>query len=81
VTVPTSFRRERRVQIGKEWVRLELVPERIKQELDQRNVKNAIVASDTAVTVGDLLLVVDKLNEGGVEQASFQTQPALVSDQ
>jgi biopolymer transport protein ExbD len=81
VTVPTKFRSERRVQIGKEWVGLDVLPERIRQELSARNVKNAIVASDTSVTIGDVLLVADKLGEGGVEQTNFQTQPALVSDQ
>ena len=81
VTVPSNFRAQRRVQIGKEWVTLNFLPERIRQELSARNVKNAIVASDTSVTIGDVLLVADKLGEGGVEQTNFQTQPALVSDQ
>lgn len=81
VTVPSQFRTDRRVQIGKEWVGLNVLPERIRQELSARDVKNAIVASDTSVTIGDILLVTDKLGEGGVEQTNYQTQPRVVADQ
>lgn len=76
VTVPRTFRADRRVQIGEEWVRFDLLSERIRQAVDARGSRKVIVAGDGALTLSDLSLVLDKLNEGGVENASIQTQPA-----
>jgi biopolymer transport protein ExbD len=77
VTVQASFRRDHRVRIGQQSVRFDLLAERIRQELVDRSTKDVVVASDADVTIGEVLQVVDKLKEGGVEQANFQTQPAI----
>jgi len=76
VTVPRSFRTDRRVQIGEEWISLAVLDERIRQAVNARGSKRVIVAGDGALTLTDLSMVLDKLNEGGVENASIQTQPA-----
>ncbi len=36
-----------------------------------------MLAGDAGVTFGDLVLVWDKLREGGVENVGVQTQPAI----
>jgi biopolymer transport protein TolR len=76
VTVPRSFRTDRRVQIGDEWISFAVLQERIRQAVDARGSKRVIVAGDGALTLTELSMVLDKLNEGGVENASIQTQPA-----
>jgi biopolymer transport protein ExbD len=75
VTVPAAFRRDRRVQIDTEIVTFDLLPERIRQALDARQQKNVILAGDGAVTLSDLISVMDQLKVGGVENVSMQTQP------
>jgi biopolymer transport protein TolR len=76
VTVPVSFRRDQRAQVGDEFVRFDLLAERVRQALDQRSTKRVMVAGDGAVTLSELFLVVDKLAEGGVQDVNLQTQPA-----
>ena len=81
VTVPVSFRRDRRVQIGDEFVGFNVLAERVKQAIDQKGSKRVIVAGDGAVTLCEIFTVLDKLTEGGVENASLQTQPASEPEQ
>jgi biopolymer transport protein TolR len=76
VTVPRSFKNDRRVQIGDEWVPFAVLAERIRQVVRDREPKRVIVAGDGALTLAELTTVLDRLNEGGVENASIQTQPA-----
>ena len=76
VTVPLSFRRDRRVQVGSDMVSFEALPERVKQALDQRESKRVMLAGDGGVTLSEIFSVVDRLDEGGVQSVDFQTQPA-----
>jgi biopolymer transport protein ExbD len=76
VTIPPSFRKDQRVQIGDEYIRWELLVERTKQALAGKNTKKVIVAGDGTITMNDLFMVFDKLKEGGVEDVGLQSQPA-----
>ena len=76
VTVPLSFRTDRRVRIGNESVRLDLLDERIRQALSGQLQKNVILAGDGGITIQELFSVADRLQDGGVEGFSIQTQPA-----
>ena len=76
VTVPLSFRRDRRVQVGEEFVGFEFLAERVRQAIGERESKQVIVASDGGVTMTEFISVLDKLQEGGIENVGMQTQPA-----
>jgi biopolymer transport protein TolR len=75
ITVPATFGRDGRVRLGKEAVRLEVLSERVKQELANQSSRQVVVAADGAVTVQQLLSVFDKLKEGGVDNVGIQSQP------
>jgi biopolymer transport protein ExbD len=75
VTIPATFRRDQRVQINDEFVRLALVQERIRQALDAKEKKDVMLASDATITMQDLMSVMDQLKAGGVNNVSMQTQP------
>ena len=77
VTIPISFRRDRRVQVDKDFVGFSVLAERVRQAVGERERKQVMLASDAGVTFGDLVLVWDKLREGGVENVGVQTQPAI----
>ena len=76
VTVPASFPRDQRVQIGDEFVPLSVLAARARQVIETRSDKNVILAGDSTITYGDFMAVMDELRAGGVENASLQTQPA-----
>jgi biopolymer transport protein ExbD len=77
VTVPVSFRKDQRAQVGDQFVPFDYLAERVKQALDRTGNKKVMVAGDGAVTLSELFLVIDKLAEGGVVDANLQTQPAI----
>ena len=77
VTVPLSFRRDRRVEIDGEGVSFEFLAERIRQALDARSDKGVILSGDGGITMDELIAVFDRLKQGGVENVSMQTQPAM----
>jgi biopolymer transport protein TolR len=77
VTVPSSFRTDRRVQIGKDFVRLSALAERVKQALEGRSQQTVMLAGDASVTLQEVSAVLDVLKEGGVTQVNIQTQPAV----
>jgi biopolymer transport protein ExbD len=76
VTVPASFRRDRRVQVDDEFVSFNVLAERVRQAVGQRDRKQVMLAGDSGVTYGELVMVFDQLREGGVENVGLQTQPA-----
>jgi biopolymer transport protein ExbD len=78
VSVPSTFPRDRQVRLGDEAVRLDLLPERIRQELSGRAEKNVVLASDGAITMQQMMSVFDQLRAGGVVNVGIQTQPAAV---
>ena len=75
VTVPLSFRKDRRVQVDDEFVSFSVLAERVRQAVGERERKQVMLASDTGVTVGEMIQVMDRLREGGVENVGMQTQP------
>ncbi|HET9370435.1 MAG TPA: biopolymer transporter ExbD [Vicinamibacterales bacterium] len=75
VTVPATFRRDQRLRLGTELIPLSVLSERVKQALDNENKKNVILAPDGAVTMQDVFLVFDALQEAGVHGLSIQSQP------
>jgi biopolymer transport protein ExbD len=78
VAVPASFPTDRQVRLGDEAVRIDLLPERIRQELSSRVDKNVVLASDGAITMQQMMSVFDQLRAGGVVNVGIQTQPTPV---
>jgi biopolymer transport protein TolR len=75
VTVPLSFARNGLVQLGNESVRLEVLAERIRQRVERRDDKQVFLRSDGAVTMQQVMNVMDRLKAGGVEKVGIVSQP------
>jgi biopolymer transport protein ExbD len=77
VTVPATFRRDRRVRIGEESVSLSVLAERVRQELDGRTQRGVVLAADGAVTWQEVVSVIDEVKAGGATNVGAQTQPPV----
>jgi biopolymer transport protein TolR len=75
VTVPLTFARNGLVQLGNESVRLEVLAERIRQRIERRDDKQVFLRSDGAVTMQQVMNVMDRLKAGGVEKVGIVSQP------
>jgi biopolymer transport protein TolR len=71
VTLPLSYRKDRRVLIGpfgkEESVPLDVLGERARQSLVSRQTKQVFLRMDSAVNAQEFLAVMDSLKDGGVE--------------
>jgi biopolymer transport protein TolR len=75
VTVPISFLRDRRVQIGTDWVPLSVLNERMRQKLVDREDKQVFLRSDGQITMQQIMDVMDRLKDGGVEKVGIVSRP------
>ena len=75
VTVPADFSTHRVVQLDKEEIRIDILPERVRQLMLERTEKSLFVRGDGAVTYKDIVYVFDKLKEAGVEKVGLVTVP------
>jgi biopolymer transport protein ExbD len=75
VTIPANFGQTLTVQLGNEPVRLQILDERVRQELASHTDKSVFVRSDGAVTMQQFATVSDKLKDGGVEKVAISTRP------
>jgi len=78
VTVPATFHSDHKLWLGTESVKIEFLPERVRQALSGHLKRDVILAADGKVTYDDLTLVIDKLKEAKVEGLHLQNQPAPV---
>ncbi len=67
VTVPLSFRKDRRVRVGDDPVPFELLAERVRQAMRWKSEKQVFLQCDATLSVQELMDVTDRLKEGGVE--------------
>ena len=74
IDVPLSYRRDHRVFVGKEAVRIEVLPERMRQMLVNRTDKQAFLRADGQLTVQDQIDVLERLKQGGVENVGIVTR-------
>lgn len=75
VTIPLSFHTDGHVLLGKESVPLDVLAERVRQELGQQLKRGVMLAGDGGVTLQDLTTVFVQLQAGGVDNVNFMTQP------
>jgi biopolymer transport protein TolR len=76
VDVPASFRQDRRVFLvrDKEFIRVDVLGERMRQTLVNRSDKRVFVRADNRLEVQALIDVLAALNAGGVENAGIVTE-------
>jgi biopolymer transport protein TolR len=75
VTVPLAFARNRVVQLGTETIRVDVLTERIRQRLEGRDDKQVFLRSDGAVTMQQVMDVMERLKTGGVEKVAILSRP------
>ena len=68
VTVPMSYAKDRQVQLDDERIRVDVLHERIRQAMLTRDQKDVYLRGDGGVTLQQLMEVMDKLREGGVQK-------------
>ena len=66
VTVPVSYRKDRRVQIAEEFVPIDVLGERMRQLMINRSEKQVYLRGDGAVQLQELMDVFGRLKEAGV---------------
>ena len=74
VTVPATYKSDRRVQIGNDMVPVDVLAERMRQALVSRSDKNVYLRGDAAVQLQDLMDVFGRLKEAGVEKVGIVAQ-------
>ena len=57
--------------MGNDPVSIEILAERMQQELIDRPEKNVFLHGDSAITYQELMSVIDQLKEGGVEEVGL----------
>ena len=73
VTVPLSFRRDQKVRLGQEDVRIDVLAERIRQAMLAQTNKQVFLQLDAGVTAQEFMNVIDRLREAGVENIGLPT--------
>jgi biopolymer transport protein TolR len=71
VTVPLSYRQDRRVFMDEEAVSLDVLAERIRQTMLNKDQREVFLRPDGAVQMQDVLDVMDRLKEGGIERVGI----------
>jgi biopolymer transport protein TolR len=75
VTVPATFQKDRRVQIGNDSIPVTILEERVKQALLETTDKSLFVRGDGDVAWKDIIFVFDRLKAAGIEKVGVVTQP------
>jgi biopolymer transport protein ExbD len=75
VTVPATFAKDQVVQIGNDQVPVKILAERMRQALLDRTDKSVFVRADGTVAYKDLVYVMDRLKDAGIEKVGLVTRP------
>src|SRR5687768_10577947 len=71
VTVPLSYRKDRRVYLDDDAVSVDFLAERIRQVMVSKQQREVFLRPDGAVQMQDVLDVMDRLKEGGIERVGI----------
>jgi biopolymer transport protein TolR len=74
VSVPAGFRTSRIVYLGDEPIRVDLLEERMRQQLESRPQKEVFLRGDGNVQLRELTDVFDRLRAAGVEKVGIVTR-------
>jgi len=72
--VPKSYTDDRRVFIEKEAIRIDFLAERIRQIVLNRTDKTVYLRGDGAITYQELMDVIDRLKEAGIQNVGMITE-------
>ena len=75
VSVPLSYRKDHMVMLGEEPIRIEVLNERVRQALLMRSEKEVFLRGDGEIQLQELIGVMDRLKEGGVEKVGIVAAP------
>ncbi|MFP6572200.1 MAG: biopolymer transporter ExbD [Vicinamibacterales bacterium] len=75
ITVPLAYRSDRVVQVGDDEISIELLSERLRLEMVERNEKTVFLRGDQEITYGELVTVMDLLKDGGVQEVGLVLDP------
>ena len=75
VDLPLTYRTDRRVYVGTEPIRIDVLAERIRQMMLTRADKMVYLRGDGRVTYQDLIDVMDRLKEAGIQNVTMVTDP------
>ena len=70
VDVPLTFRDDRRVYIDEEPIGIDVLAERVRQLMINRTERQVYLRGDGDVSLQELMSVLDRLKEGGVENVA-----------
>ena len=76
VTVPLSYRKDGRVQIEEDFVSRDVLAERMRQAMQGKEQKEVFLRGDGGVQLQELMDVMDRLKQGGVERVGIVAAPA-----
>ena len=71
ITVPLTFRKDQRVMIDDEAVPLDVLAERMRQAMAGQEQKEVFLRADGAVLTQELMDVISRLREGGIERVGI----------
>ena len=71
VSVPLSFREDRRVFIGQDPVRVDVLTERMRQMMVNRSDRQVFLRGDGGIELQELLDVMDRLKAAGVDKVGI----------
>jgi biopolymer transport protein ExbD len=76
VTVPLSYRTDRRVRLGEEPIPVAVLAERVRQAMLTQSEKKVFLRVDGGLSAQDIMDVFDQLKDGGVQDVGFVAAPA-----
>lgn len=76
VTVPLSYRKDKRVFLDDEGIPLTALSERMRQAMGRATEREVFLRGDGGVQLQEITEVMDRLKAGGVERVGILTQPA-----
>jgi biopolymer transport protein ExbD len=74
VTVPATFRKNRVVYLGEDPIRVDLLEERMRQQMLTKSDKEVFLRGDGTVQLSDLTDVFDRLKAAGVTKVGIVTR-------
>jgi biopolymer transport protein TolR len=75
ITIPLAFRKDRRVYLDDEPLSVEVLSERIRQSMVSKGQRDIYLRTDGEVQAQDILEVIDRLKEGGIEKVGIVALP------
>ena len=73
ISVPLSYRKDRIVYLGEEPLPANLLQERIRQRMETATEKEVFLRGDGALTYQDVMDIMERLKNGGVERVGLET--------